>query len=447
MQLPLVIIHGWSDESESFIPLAKHLQATLNTQPFIIKLGDWISRQDDVSFPDLVEALDAEWDRQKLPRDKGSVNVVTHSTGALIVRDWMTKKFTPLTNPIKRHLMLAPANFGSPLAHKGRTFIGRVLKGWDTPDFQTGNAVLKGLELASPYSYELAGRDLFSDSVWYGAGNVLATVLVGNTGYKGISSIANEDGSDGTVRISTANLNCSRLKLVLDPAQKPIEFIQSKSKGNIAFAIIDGENHSTIACKGSGKNLTANGITPALITAALQVTDADFVDKDAKFPWQTRLDEISDSESTKSPRFMNMVTHVSDNLSAPVLDYFFEFYRQSGNDYRFEEALYDKFIASVHPYGDNPSYRSLYLNINALEKISSRFSNFDNLFMSIAASPVFNPPGTPVGYLSLAANSPGGVIIKAEDIPHFFKPHQTMLVDVCIKRMIDREVFKFVDPA
>lgn len=58
MQRPLVIIHGWSDESESFIPLAKHLQATLNTQPFIIKLGDWISRQDDVSFPDLVEALD-----------------------------------------------------------------------------------------------------------------------------------------------------------------------------------------------------------------------------------------------------------------------------------------------------------------------------------------------------------------------------------------------------
>ena len=37
---------------------------------------------------------------------------------------------------------------------------------------------------------------------------MLCTVLVGNTGYCSIRSIVNEDGSDGTVRVSTGNVNC-----------------------------------------------------------------------------------------------------------------------------------------------------------------------------------------------------------------------------------------------
>ncbi|MGV8690956.1 hypothetical protein ACV35Z_33425, partial [Pseudomonas aeruginosa] len=47
------------------------------------------------------------------------------------------------------------------LAHKGRSFIGRVLKGWNRFVGQTGTQVLKGLELGSPYSWQLAERDLF----------------------------------------------------------------------------------------------------------------------------------------------------------------------------------------------------------------------------------------------------------------------------------------------
>ena len=52
--------------------------------------------------------------------------------GALVVRDWMTHHYRPETVPFKRHLMLAPANFGSQLAHKGRAWYGRVFKGWKT---------------------------------------------------------------------------------------------------------------------------------------------------------------------------------------------------------------------------------------------------------------------------------------------------------------------------
>ncbi|MGV8364783.1 alpha/beta hydrolase, partial [Pseudomonas aeruginosa] len=110
---------------------------------------------------------------QGLSRAPRTVDVVVHSTGALVLRDWLTRHFDPASAPVKRFLMLAPANFGSPLAHKGRSFIGRVLKGWNRFVGQTGTQVLKGLELGSPYSWQLAERDLFGAEAWYGAGRLL----------------------------------------------------------------------------------------------------------------------------------------------------------------------------------------------------------------------------------------------------------------------------------
>ncbi|MGV8677709.1 hypothetical protein ACV356_31635, partial [Pseudomonas aeruginosa] len=75
------------------------------------------------------------------------------------------------------------------LAHKGRSFIGRVLKGWNRFVGQTGTQVLKGLELGSPYSWQLADRDLFGAAAWYGAARLLTTVLVGNAGSSGRRAI------------------------------------------------------------------------------------------------------------------------------------------------------------------------------------------------------------------------------------------------------------------
>ena len=208
--------------------------------------------------------------------------MVVHSTGALVLRDWLTRHFDPASAPVKRFLMLAPANFGSPLAHKGRSFIGRVLKGWNRFVGQTGTQVLKGLELGSPYSWQLAERDLFGAEAWYGAGRLLATVLVGNAGYSGVEAIANEAGGDGTVRIATANLNACRLSLELDVRQRARPgWRLEESRGEIAFAIVDGENHASVALKDRGPK---NPHTLELIRAALEVEDADYRSSGASFP-------------------------------------------------------------------------------------------------------------------------------------------------------------------
>jgi hypothetical protein len=89
----------------------------------------------------------------------------------LVVRSWLTQ-FGALRAPLRNLIALAPATFGSPLAHKGRSFLGSVFKGSKnlfSPDFlKAGDEVLYGLELASDFTWDLAHRDLFADEPFYG---------------------------------------------------------------------------------------------------------------------------------------------------------------------------------------------------------------------------------------------------------------------------------------
>ncbi|GLK90328.1 esterase/lipase family protein [Pseudomonas turukhanskensis] len=438
MPRSIVIVHGWSDEGKSFTKLAKQITTWFGAPPVQIRIADWISLQNDVTYADLAVAMERAWIASGLSKKPHSVDIVTHSTGALVVREWMTRYYTSDTAPIQRFVMLAPANFGSPLAHKGRSFIGRVLKGWNRFIGQTGTQILKGLELGSPYTMELARRDLFGTSTWYGSGKILATVLVGNVGYDGVEAIANEDGSDGTVRISTANLNASRLTLALDQHQqaKPGWKLE-RANGAIAFGIVDQENHSTVALKDRGPK---NPNTLTLIQAALNVTDADFAPANGSFAWQSKIDQISPFIGSQSPRYQNLAAHVSDDLEHDVLDYFFQLYRQVNSDRKFEKELYEKVITTVHPYEDNGSYRSIYLSISELERVVQKFG-LEFMYLSLSAQPLFRPPQQPVGYGSVSASSTDGLAIPAAELKNFFVAHTTLLVEIVIDRQIDASTF------
>src|SRR5689334_15606273 len=194
-------------------PLATMLEQELGRKPVEVQLAKWISMDDQVTYADVIEAMTRAWAGAGLPTSPRSADVVVHSTGGLVVRHWLTENYDPLSAPIKNLLMIAPANFGSPLAHKGQSFIGRIVKGWNSEKmFQTGTLILKGLELASPYSWNLAEQDRFRPTSFYGPDRILCTVLVGNAGYTGIAAAMSENGTDGTVRVSTANLNCAYLE-------------------------------------------------------------------------------------------------------------------------------------------------------------------------------------------------------------------------------------------
>ncbi len=116
---PVVMIHGWSATSEGLERLATFVRAQLNTQISVIRLADYVSMEDEVRFDDVVSAMNRAWDAEGLPRTKGGVDALVHSTGGPVVRDWLDRNFGPDESPIMHLVMLAPANFGSPLAHKG----------------------------------------------------------------------------------------------------------------------------------------------------------------------------------------------------------------------------------------------------------------------------------------------------------------------------------------
>ncbi|MCQ9377777.1 triacylglycerol lipase [Methyloversatilis sp. XJ19-49] len=444
---PIVIVHGWSDESRTFRGLAKLLEKEFDSRPSLINLADWISMDDDVTFADLAEAMQRAWVAANLPTKPRSANIITHSTGALVVRDWMTRYYQPSSVPIKRFLMLAPPNFGSQLAHKGHSFIGRAIKGWKNHGFETGEQILKGLELASPFTWALAERDLFSNENWYGQGAVLATVLIGNEGYDGVRAIANEKGSDGTVRISTANLNCSRLNLHLDENQTLVKNLEiERSNTKVAFGIVNSLNHSSIVPNATAKSHAEETLHQCVLEA-LKVGDGDYLGQSEKFNWQERLVEMTRDGFANASLFKNVVTRVSDNLGNVVTDYFVEFYRTSGEDGKFERFLYETFLYSVHSYKDNGSYRALYLDVGSLQSLRpGEAINLKQLFVSIDAHPQYldkRSKTQPVGYRSLSPTSEGGICIPSGRMDEFFRPHETMLVNVVLTRTLSAGVVTF----
>lgn len=115
--------------------------------------------------------------------------------------------------PSGRGFSRPPANHGSPLAAKGKSLVGRLAKGWNNW-FETGAGMLGALDLASPYQWSLAQRDLLARGGGAGSpygkadGKVLPFVITGTYPYaSGARKLVDENGGDGTVRVPAANMN------------------------------------------------------------------------------------------------------------------------------------------------------------------------------------------------------------------------------------------------
>ena len=455
---PIVILHGWSDTSATFEPLARLLRARLGRVVSIVSLADYVSMEDEVRFDDVAEAMDVAWRRHGLPRRKGAVDAVVHSTGGLVVRDWLARHSTPARAAVKHLVMLAPANFGSHLAHKGRSFIGRVYKGFvaKKPEgraFETGTHILRGLELASPYTWRLAERDRFGrGGTMYQPGNVLCTVLVGNRGFRGISSIANEDGSDGTVRASTANMNCVRIGAVF-PARPAaggggVEYTLEESSGSTAFGLLEHHNHGTITLShrrrpiGEGGRDTPDGDLLEKIVRGLTVDDDGFE------AWRRELDEGNRALLPEAPRrdarnhgFQNTVVHVRDQYGVGVDDHLLEFYEDDHDRGDLVARLFhDSAIRKVHKYSGDASYRSVYVDCTRLARTIDKVH--EALSLSITAYPELDER-TPVGFTTLGSGGRGGVRIPRDAIARFFAPHRTALVTLQLTRQQSEATFRF----
>jgi pimeloyl-ACP methyl ester carboxylesterase len=435
---PLIILHGWSDNADSFKPLATLLQEKLQRPASIIDLADYITLDDEVTYDDIIAAMTYAWRENKLPTAPRSVDAIVHSTGGLVIRDWLSRRFSPDETPVDHLVMLAPANFGSPLAHKGSAFISRIINGFNSDKvFQVGTRLLKGLELASPYSWQLAMNDSFyTDDPYYDAKHILCTVLVGNTGYTGISAAANENGSDGTVRVSTANLNCALIEadFSIDPLKPTYQFYPSKNQ--TAFGIMDKENHRTIANKENGFQ---NPQTFSNIMKGLTVSRDEF------HTWCEALHEsnmtlqASQANNDYKHGFQNSVFFVHDQFDQHVRDYFIEFFDDKPQGW-LSQFFHEQIIETSHSYSEDNSYRSIYIDCTLLHQQS--IANIPSMKISLTALPQIQEHQH-VGYRTFSDKDIGDITLTADQIKNVFVPNRTLLVKIKLRREQKPEVFKF----
>ncbi len=90
MARQVLIIHGWSDTSHSFHSLAAFL-AGHGYAPKLLWLGDYISRDDDVRVEDVGKRMgEVIAGMSKSGELDKSFDVIVHSTGGLVAREWLT---------------------------------------------------------------------------------------------------------------------------------------------------------------------------------------------------------------------------------------------------------------------------------------------------------------------------------------------------------------------
>jgi hypothetical protein len=434
MERPLLILHGWSDVAESMVPLAEALRAHLPHKVQHCSVADYLTLEDHITYDDLVEGFQQAWLAQGLPTGKHAVDVVVHSTGGLVIRDWLTRYYTPQTAPIKHLLMLAPANFGSYLAHKGRAFYGRMLKGMGHGrPFEVGSELLKGLELASPYTWNLAMRDCFVSDPFYGPGRTLCTVLVGMEGYQGLPSMTHDADSDGTVRWSCADLNPVHWSIDLSTNGHIDHIVRRSASGLCGFGLVAGVNHSSLV--GKGQDFSQAHL--AWMLRALTVSD------DAFSGWCAELKAHHKSILNQNYKggFQNTVIRVMDQYRKPIQDYFITFTSCGSDAHKLASLFHEQVHAATHVYANQPAYRCLYLHHKPLDQVSG---DEDSLHINLQAYPSLDPENTQdvVGYLPLDEAHHTSIVIPADQLTDFLVPNRTMLMEVCLPRVHRQSVFQ-----
>lgn len=213
----IILIHGYSDGDSSLLTWQEKLKA----QGFDdIRLCNYQTLSNEINISDIAEAFDQALREQTGLLDNEPFDAIVHSTGMLVIRAWLAH-YAGRRERVKRLIGLAPATFGSPLAHKGKSFLGVLAKGnrQRGPDFgEAGKQVLSNLELASPFTWNLAHLDLLGDVVMYGPNNLTPYVFIfiGDTQYGGLRKmLAGESGTDGTVRWAGCAMNSRKITIDL----------------------------------------------------------------------------------------------------------------------------------------------------------------------------------------------------------------------------------------
>jgi pimeloyl-ACP methyl ester carboxylesterase len=365
MANPVILIHGYSDKGESFRPWADVLTKS-GYEVSSIHTCNYKTLTNEVTIRDIAEGFDRALRLEAGLDANAEFDAIVHSTGMLVIRSWLAA-YASRRSRLKRLIALAPATFGSPLAHKGRGWLGALFKGEvEGPDFlEAGDLVLDGLELGSRFTWDLAHLDLIGsgkdepEKKFYGRGADTPYVFVfcGTEGYRGIRSFVNDPGSDGTVRLAGCALNCRKIMmdLTIEPSRDNAgsgstmrrAWIGPWSSLDVPLIPIDGLNHGTIMSE-------PNDLLVDLVLGALNVSNSDQFDA-----WLKEASHRTEQTMPALTKWQQFVVRVIDERGDPVPDYHLQILGGDKNNVKPCDA-------DVHTYSKDTSLRCFHVNLDEL---------------------------------------------------------------------------------
>ena len=426
MEKIILFIHGWSEDSYCFKAIRQILDP-LSRKNYLISLADFVTLDDTITFIDLVGAMQQAWLKNKLPLTGKNIDVITHSTGGVVLRAWLRQYYPNGNSPVNHVVMLAPPNFGSHLAHKGTAFYGRLYKGLNlSRPFEVGENLLKDLEIGSKFLRDLADFDCFGKTTSFQDNDIMLTILVGASGYDGFAAIANVNCSDGVVPIESASLGPQRLRISYDNYDMPSTELCS-AKTRYGFKIIPSLNHSTILTGGNFRRF------PKILIDAINVSTSDF----PKYCDRLQCENIALSLLPEQRPYQKTLVNVQNQFFESVEDYFIAFATEQTHFAANMNHFHDDFVKSVHCNSENRSIRCLTLDTMALKKIKTKID------ISISAVPSLNKKNSIVGYRAHDVANNKALVVTTKELSSLVKPYSFLFLDWVIIREFKESIFRF----
>ena len=314
------LIHGWSvPKTTTYQALHKKL-AENGFDLHEIYLGRYVSLENEVEIRDIARALQRALVEQ-LGRDWTTpFHIITHSTGALVAKQWIVTHYTgsfAANKPLRNIIFLAGPHFGSRLAHHGRSMLAQIRYLGDT-----GTQVLKALELGSEFSWQI--NKAWLDRTNWKTKRIRPYNLIGDRVVKKafvsrIFSAGFEQGSDMVVRVPAGNLNFRRFELSSRTRKlKPVGDIDQVPFGALADYTHSGPDHG-IMNSITSRSTPQNHLGLRLILRCLAVkTSADYAAVRELLTGETR------KTRRKKPGFAQLDFRFLDEDRRPVEDYVFK---------------------------------------------------------------------------------------------------------------------------
>jgi len=479
----VLLIHGWSADDESMADIGHFLK----DKGYIVSglhLGGYPSMYDDVRVEDSAKRMQeviASMQNENPARLAPRFHLIVHSTGALVARQWLADHYPKGGSPVDNFLMLAPANFGSPLATLGRSAITRIAKGWKR-GFQTGTEFLHSLELGSRLQEELALKDRLSTdqdtSSPFSETGTRPFVIVGATPIP-VTRLLGLEAWDGTVRIASANINPQGMTVdftqgrLTDPEITPWT---RRGPDQTPFAVIPDRDHLTILKPSPEKSLSGDSETSEqlgkMILSALAVDSKEAYETIAK-DWKaicdkTRIlaqdsveaddlrDKILGSKRANKSRYnehYQVVVEAVDEAGLPVDD--FEVWLTAPTKFETNTLSNGQEITEVEidaqtnlVEGDHRNRRNTERRVLHLDRFALMQHFFPNSLMDdheprLVAGITAVAPGDKIAYFTKDSDQGSGLIpLRAKDnSDRFLRRYSTHFIRVIIPRELDDDVF------